>query len=230
MNMSAEENRNPDALVLISPHCPHCAQVLKGLEALVKEGVLSRLEIVNIAADPGPASERGVRSVPWTQIGPFVLEGSHTPAELRHWAERVNEPDGMAWYFDEQLKTGGLSRVEAMIRDDPTRLDAIARLAGDTDTAMQTRVGIAALLESIEGSGLAKHLSKKLVKLTSHPDARVRADACHYLALTENEESIASLETCLEDSDTTVKEIAAESIEHLKQYVAHQANHTGHDS
>jgi thiol-disulfide isomerase/thioredoxin len=224
MIMPAKENRNPDALVLISPHCPHCALVLQGLQELVKEGALSRLEIVNIAADPGPAAERGVRSVPWTQIGPFILEGSHSPAELRHWVERVDEPDGMAWYFDEQLKTGGLARVENMIREDPSCLTAIARLAGDPDTAMQTRVGIAALLESIEGTGMARSLSADLARLTSHPDARVRADACHYLALTESEESIAPLEACLEDSDATVKEIAAESIEHLKQHVGHQAN------
>ena len=37
MIMPAKENRNPDALVLISPHCPHCALVLQGLQELVKE-------------------------------------------------------------------------------------------------------------------------------------------------------------------------------------------------
>ena len=221
--MPNQTTRNPDALVLISPHCPHCAQVLQGLQELVKEGALSRLEIVNIAADPGPATERGVRSVPWTQIGPFVLEGSHSPAELRHWAERANDPDGMAWYIDEQLKTGGLSRVEVMIKEDPSRLDAIPRLAGDSDTAMQTRVGIAALLESLEGSGLAKGLGKEFIKLTNHPDNRVRADACHFLAFTEDKDNIAPLEACLDDSDATVREIAAESIEHLRQFTARRS-------
>ena len=218
--MSTEANKIPSALVLISPQCPHCALVVQGLQELVKEGALSRLEIVNIVADPGPATERGVRSVPWTQIGPFVLEGSHTPNELRHWAERANDPDGIAWYIDEQLKTGGLARVEAMIREDPSRLDAIPRLAGDTDTAMQTRVGIAALLESIEGSGMARRLSDEFITLTSHPDARVRADACHFLALTENTENIPALDACLNDDDETVREIAAEGIEHLEEFVA----------
>ncbi|KPK10311.1 MAG: hypothetical protein AMJ68_09660 [Acidithiobacillales bacterium SG8_45] len=228
--MSTESTRNPDAFVLISPHCPHCAQVLLGLEELVKEGALSRLEIVNIAADPGPAAERGVRSVPWTQIGPFVLEGSHSPAELRHWAERANDPNGMAWYIDEQLKTGKLPRVEAMIREDPSRLDAIPQLAGDPDTAMQTRVGIAALLESLEGSGMAKRLSKEFIKLTSHPDTRVRADACHFLALTEDKSGLASLEACLDDGDATVREIAAESIEHLRQFTAQRSKQPDQNS
>lgn len=224
--MPTQTTRNPDAFVLISPHCPHCALVLQGLQELVKEGTLSRLEIVNIAADPGPAAERGVRSVPWTQIGPFVLEGSHSPSELRHWAERANDPDGMTWYIDEQLKTGGLSRIEAMIREDPSRLDALPKLAGDADTAMQTRVGIAALLESLEGSGMAKRLGKEFIKLTSHPDTRVRADACHFLAFTEDRDSIAPLEACLDDSDATVREIAAESIEHLRQIISRPSGQT----
>ena len=76
-----QEIAPPSALILISPGCPHCAQALKGLEELVKEGALARLEIVNIAVDPEPATSRGVRSVPWTQIGPFVLEGAQSPIE-----------------------------------------------------------------------------------------------------------------------------------------------------
>jgi hypothetical protein len=211
------ENKAPDALLLITPQCPHCAQVMQGLEGLIKEGALSRLEIVNIVANPDPASERGVRTVPWTQIGPFVLEGAHSPGELRNWAERASTTEGMAWYFDEQLKAGGLARVEQMVREDPARLEAIVLLAADSNTAMQTRVGIAALLEGIEGTGMAQTITEQLIKITSHPDARVRADACHYLALTENPDALPPLKTCLDDSDAVVREIASESIEHLEQ-------------
>jgi thiol-disulfide isomerase/thioredoxin len=218
--MSPETQQNvtpPSALVFIGPGCPHCAQVLQGLQELVKEGALARLEIVNIAVDPEPAVTRGVRSVPWTRIGPFVLEGAHSPVELRNWASQTQSIDGMAWYFDEQLKSGRLERVESMVREQPSRLEAIAKLAADTDTAMQTRVGIAALLESLEGSGLAKQLALPLSKLVQHPDARVRADACHYLSLTENSDSIAYLEPCRHDQDPVVRDIAVEGIEHLKE-------------
>ncbi len=215
-----QEIAPPSALILISPGCPHCAQALKGLEELVKEGALARLEIVNIAVDPEPATSRGVRSVPWTQIGPFVLEGAQSPIELRNWALQAQSSDGMAWYIDEQLKSGRLDRVESMIREEPSRLEAVTTLAADSNTAMQTRVGLGALLEGLEGSGLARQLSAPLSKLTQHPDARVRADACHYLSLTENKDSIALLEASLTDKDPVVRDIASEGIEHLKEHLA----------
>jgi hypothetical protein len=205
----------PAAVVLIGPTCAHCAQVMDSLQVLVKDGSLSRLEIINAEIETGLAASLGVRSVPWIRIGPFVLEGSHTESELRQWANRVSAPDGMAWYFDEQLKDGKLATVEKMVNDEPNRLPAIIPLAADTDTAIQTRVGIGALLEGLEGSGSAKNLVPDLGKLTRHPDARVRADACHYLALCENPDAVAFLEKCIEDDDPNVREIAAEGIEHL---------------
>ena len=216
---SSQDHPAPSALLLITPQCPHCPQVMQGLEILIKQGTLSRLEIINIVADPEPARERGVRSVPWIQIGPFVLEGAYSPGELKNWAEQASTPNGMAWYFDEQLKTGGLARVEQMVKDEPSRLKAIARLAADSDTAMQTRVGIAALLESIEGSGMAKMIVGDLAKITGHPDARVRADACHYLALTESADALSPLKACLDDDDEVVREIAVEAVEHLEHYL-----------
>lgn len=205
----------PSAIVLIGPTCAHCAQVMDSLQVLVKDGSLSRLEIVNAEIETQLAASLGVHSVPWIRIGPFVLEGSHTEAELRQWANRVSAPDGMAWYFDEQLKDGKLAVVEKMVNEEPNRLSAIIPLASDTDTAIQTRVGIGALLEGLEGSGMATTLVPDLGKLTRHPDARVRADACHYLALCENPNAVPYLEKCIKDDDPNVREIAAEGIEHL---------------
>ncbi|MFV1996901.1 MAG: HEAT repeat domain-containing protein [Acidiferrobacterales bacterium] len=205
----------PAAVVLIGPTCVHCAQVVDSLQVLVKDGSLSRMEIINAEIETELATRLDVHSVPWIRIGPFVLEGSHTETELRQWANRVFAPDGMAWYFDEQLKDGKLALVEKIVSEAPDRLLAIIPLASDTDTAIQTRVGIGALLEGLEGSGLATVLVPDLGKLTRHPDARVRADACHYLALCENPDAVTFLEKCLKDGDPTVREIAAEGIEHL---------------
>lgn len=83
-----------DALLLIAPGCAHCPVVLEGLSLLVKQGNIGRLEVVNIVSHPEIASELGVRSVPWFRIGNFELEGSHTPEELRIWAERASQTDG----------------------------------------------------------------------------------------------------------------------------------------
>ena len=205
----------PSAVVFIGPTCAHCAQAVEALHVLVKDGSLSRVEVINAEIEAELAARLDVRSVPWIRIGPFVLEGSHTAAELRQWAERVTAPDGMAWYFDEQLKDGKLAIVEKMIKEEPDRLSAIIPLASDTDTAIQTRVGIGALLEGLEGSGIARNLVADLGKLTLHPDARVRADACYYLALCENPDAVTFLEHGIKGDDPTIREIAAEGIEHL---------------
>ncbi len=220
INYKSNSATPPSAVVLIGPTCSHCAHVVDALQALMKDGSLSRIEIINAEIETGLAASMGVHSVPWIKMGPFVLEGSHTEAELRQWANRVAAPDGMAWYFDEQLKDGKLSLVEAMVSEEPDRLSAIIPLASDTDTAIQTRVGIGALLEGLEGTGMAKTLVADLGKLTRHPDARVRADACHYLALCENPAAVSFLESCIKDDDPTVREISAESIEHLSSLPA----------
>lgn len=209
------ENIPPSAVVLIGTTCAHCVQVVDALHELVKDGSLSRIEIINAELETELAASLGVRSVPWIRIGPFILEGSQSTAELRQWAERVAAPDGMAWYFDEQFRDGKLANVEKMVSEEPERLSAIIPLASDTDTAIQTRIGIGALLEGLEGSGIASGLVADLGKLTGHPNARVRADACHYLALCENPDAITFLEKCIEDGDPSVREIAAEGIDHL---------------
>ncbi|MFA5082687.1 MAG: HEAT repeat domain-containing protein, partial [Hydrogenophilaceae bacterium] len=49
-------------------------------------------------------------------------------------------------------------------------------------------------------------------ELTVHGDARVRADACHYLSLTRSAEARAYLTHCLQDEDDVVREIATESL------------------
>ena len=42
----------PDALLLISTHCPHCPAMLTALADLVKQGTVGRLEVVNLEQRP----------------------------------------------------------------------------------------------------------------------------------------------------------------------------------
>ena len=42
----------PDALLLISTHCPHCPAMLASLADLVKQGTIGRLEAVNLEQHP----------------------------------------------------------------------------------------------------------------------------------------------------------------------------------
>ena len=215
--IAMSENVAPDALLLLAPGCPHCPAVLEGLSGLVKEGVVGRLEAVNIAVHPERAAELGVRTVPWTRIGPFELEGALTPGELRRWAEQAGSLDGMADYFFRMLKSGRRAKVEEMARQEPARLRALARLMQQPDTSMAVRLGIGAVLEELQGSGLAAVMIPDLGALATSGDALTRADACHFLSLIGGPEAVPYLRACLDDEEQEVREIAAEALEELEQ-------------
>lgn len=210
-------NPIPDALLLIAPDCPHCPAVLAGLSGLLKEGVIGRLEVVNVVVRPEQAAELGVRTVPWARIGAFELEGVQSPAELRHWAEQTNSLDGMADYFFRMLTTGRRARVEVMARQDPSRLLALVRLMEKPEASMAVRLGIGAVLEELQGSGLAETMIPALGALASNGDALTRADACHFLSLIGGTKVVPWLRVCLDDEDKEVREIAAEALEELEQ-------------
>ena len=149
------ETTVPEALLLIAPGCPHCPVVLEGLSTLVKEGAVGRLEVINIAAQPERAQTLGVRTVPWARIGPFELEGLRSADELRRWAKQAHSGQGMAVYLDELLKQGQRRKVEEMVRDEPAYLGNLVELLGGQETSINTRIGIMATFEELEGSGLA---------------------------------------------------------------------------
>ncbi len=205
----------PEALLLIAPGCPHCPVVLEGLSTLVKDGTVGRLEVINIAAQPEQAQTLGVRTVPWARIGPFELEGLRSAEELRRWAKQVNSREGMAAYLDELLKGGQRQKVEEMVRDEPAYLDNLVELLGGQATSINTRIGIMATFEELEGSGLASAVVNHLGELTKNSDARIRIDACHALSLTESDDALPILRTNLKDSDADVREAAQEAIDKL---------------
>ena len=206
---------SPDALLLIAPGCPHCGTNLAALTDLIKTGVVGRLEIINIAERPEAAQQLGVRSVPWTRIGPFTLDGARGPTELRRWAERVNDPIGMAEYFGELLGDGKLGTVNELIHRAPALLMSLLPLLQDPDTGVHIRVGIGAALEELDGSSEAWRLVEGLGELSRDQDPRTRQDACHYLGLIRSPDARPFLEPRLEDPDPLVREIAAEALDEL---------------
>jgi len=203
----------PEALLLIAPDCPHCPVVLEGLGTLVKEAVIGRLEVINIVAEPERAQALGVRSVPWARIGPFELEGLQSEQALRRWAEQAGSESGMAAYFDGLLKTGKRQKVEDMVRRQPEWLPALAALLEDPQTAINSRVGVMATFEELEGTGLTRTIVPLLGAQTQSPEARIRADACHALSLTEGGDALPYLRACLQDEDPDVRESAQDAIE-----------------
>jgi thiol-disulfide isomerase/thioredoxin len=205
----------PDALLLISTHCPHCPAMLTALADLVKQGTVGRLEVVNLEQRPEVGQTLGVRSVPWLRIGGVELAGVRSKAELADWAAKAGSEAGMADYFHLLLKEGQLPRAQALIEADPTLLAAVLPIIGNVDASLNVRLGAGVLLEEFAGSDTLRALLPRLGELSQHADARVRADACHYLGLTGDAQAKSWLDARLGDDDADVREIAAESRDSL---------------
>ena len=205
----------PDALLLISTHCPHCPAMLSALADLVKQGMIGRLEAVNLEQHPEAGQALGVRSVPWLRIGRIELAGVHSQAELAEWATKADSDAGMADWFHMLLKEGQLPRAQAMIEADPALLAAVLPIVGNVEASLNVRLGAGVLLEEFAGSDTLRALLPRLGELSQHADARVRADACHYLGLTGDAAAKTWLDARVNDDDADVREIASESLQDI---------------
>jgi HEAT repeat protein len=67
-------------------------------------------------------------------------------------------------------------------------------------------------MEDLQGGNLLKGIIPRLGELTKHREARIRGDACHYLALAEDPQAAAFIRPLLEDDDAGVRDIARESL------------------
>jgi len=208
-----EMNKSPpDALMLLGTHCPHCPSVLGSLSELVKQGVIARLEVVNLEQRPETGRELGVRSVPWVRIGQFELAGLHSKAELQSWAEQAGSEQGMTKYIEQLLGEGEVKRVLEMIANDHGLLHALIGLVSDADAKINARLGAGVIMEEYEAEPELLALIPELGELTRHEDARVRSDACHYLSLTHDVSVKKYIEPLLDDDHEDVREVAEESL------------------
>jgi len=205
----------PDALLFITPGCPHCPAVLQGLSDLVKQAIIGKLTVVNVAAHPELAAEYGVRAAPWLRLGPFTLTGAHSAAELRQWVEWSSGEEGTAHYVEHLLKEGGFKQAGIFIAEDTQRLRPLLAIVADPEKSIEVRVGVDALLEFYSNTPALQKLLPQLAELTQHADHRVRADACNLLCLSGSVAARPYLATCVNDSSEEVREIAAESLELL---------------
>ena len=201
--------------MLLGTHCPHCPSVLGSLAELVKQGVLARLEVVNLEQRPDIGRQLGVRSVPWVRIGPFEFSGLHSKAELQSWAEQAGTEQGMTNYFEQLLTEGEVKRVLEMIARDHALLHALIGLVSDADAKINARIGAGVVMEEYQGRPELLALIPELGELTRHEDARVRSDACHYLSLTHDASVKQYIEPLLDDAHEEVREVAEESLAEL---------------
>lgn len=211
----------PDALLLIAPGCPHCPVLLEGLSQLIKQGFIARMEVINIADYPEFASELGVRSVPWCRIGEFELEGSHSPGELKLWAERANQSDGIGLYLAELLSSGQLDRAITLLQRHPHWLAAAIKLLQDPDTGISIKTGLSALIEDFSGTDTLIQQVETLAGLLKNGNHGIRADVCYFLGLSRSPLALPYLQQALTDEDPEVREIARETLDELSELGIH---------
>lgn len=202
-------------LLLISTHCAHCSAALQALTAMVKQGDITRLEIVNLEQDPDLGEKMGVRSVPWMRIGEFVFEGAQTPGEIKHWVRQAGSKSGEKKYLEELLISGGVNEVIQYIRNNPDAIKVVASLMADADAKINLKLGIGVVFEEFATDPVVEHALPLLKHYLKDDDARIRGDACHYLSLTGDKTYIPLLEACLEDDSEDVREIAQDGLDVL---------------
>ena len=202
-----------DALLLVTSTCPHCPAMMKLLGALLKEGVLGRLEMINIVARPEVAAQYNVRSVPWLKLGEQEFSGAMTRQEIEDWISLAEGQGDSEKNLADQLKAGALNDVVSLAQQQPRILDDLLSILKGKDVPLTVRIGISAVIESFaDKSELLNDLVPAMLGLAAHEDPATRADACHFLGMANSEEARKGLKACLDDTEQMVREIAEESL------------------
>ena len=123
---------------------------------------------------------------------------------------------GRAEQFQIWLLEGQLARVNAVVDRLPAALADLLPIIANPAANMNVRFGASAVFERHAGSVALQALVPAIGMLAGHGDHRVRADACHILGLSGAGAARKYLEARLDDPDTEVREIAAESLAELK--------------
>ena len=202
----------PDALLFTTPSCPHCPGVKTPLNTLLQEGLIASLEVVDVSQAIERAQALGIKTAPWFRIGALEFDGAMSKNEIRVWAQRAASATGMQDYFFEMLKSGKRAQVEQAIRRRPERAAVLGDLFLSSATSMAVRIGIGAVLEELQGSGLADAMVPQLARILLGQEALNRADAAHFLSLIANPAALDALQRCVADADETVREIAQEAV------------------
>lgn len=117
--------------------------------------------------------------------------------------------------FHVLLKDGGLAEAKARIAARPELLAELLPIVANPEASINVRLGASVIFESHAGAAALQALVPQLGELARHADARVRADACHYLGLSRDRRARDPLAARLQDESAEVREIAADSLEVL---------------
>ena len=135
--------------------------------------------------------------------------------ELKLRVRAASGPNGMADYFHIMLAEGGLKKVIEIVDARPELLADLLPIVANPDASINVSLGASAVFERFSGKEPLRMLVPRLGRLSEHADARVRADATHYLGLSRSPLAQAFLAARLKDDSADVREIAADGLAEL---------------
>lgn len=217
-NKTPSETERPEVTLLIGSGCSYCPVVLDACTRLLKEERIGRLDVINVTLYPEEAAKRGIRSVPWMEVGPYHLEGAHTYGDLLKWIDNTAAATKQADYFQHLLETGRIEPVIEQARQRTENRRELVTLLSRAGTPMAVHIGVGAVLEELSVDGLLKDIVDDMIELTESGDPKLRADACHYLGMSLSDKAVSRLEEILQhEEDPDVREIATESLAELER-------------
>ena len=117
--------------------------------------------------------------------------------------------------FHALLRDGGLAAVKERVAAQPDLMAALLPIVANSEASINVRIGAGVVFELHAGSAALRALVPELGALAGHADARVRADACHYLGLSGDGRARAFLDLRRDDASAEVREIAADGLDAL---------------
>lgn len=135
--------------------------------------------------------------------------------KLPHYPEWLIDEHNLSSYYNSLLLSGQALKVSELILQNPANFTAIIQLLTTKGKPLSTRMGIGVVMEELAGTAVLKEHAHLFIPLTQDQDARLRADACYYLELSQNPSALESVSACLQDPDPSVREVAADAVASL---------------
>lgn len=203
----------PQALLLVTSTCAHCAAMKIHLNKLQGEGLLAGVEIIDVVQQPDVAQQYGVKSVPWLKLGPIHLLGAQSESAIRQWLYELSSAVPATQLFVHLLETDALDQVIELVKSRPALLTDLLPLIADPELDFKIRLGVSAVIETLAASDNLTQITPQLVVLSHHAHERVRADVAYFLGLIGGPAARQALEVLAKDANHEVREIAAEGLQ-----------------
>jgi len=212
-------NLIPSVELFVATGCVHCPAVLNELSESLKKGLISNLNVTNIAVDNKRADELNVRGVPWFSLSTvqscMIFSGNYSPKEIQQWITLSKKDTGMQKYIEESLANGELMNIAQAIDLKPDVFSTIINMLGDEEVSMDIRIGLDAIIEQFSVTETLQSYTDDLKKIASGNIPRLQIDALHYIALSGDSNNKSYLQEKTKNSDTQIKQAAIEALETL---------------